>query len=119
MVLSLSNQAVEYCLETRATIHTPADACAIVENHKKKADWHAFHLAVLAGLSGQTDTALSLFDAAYLPQTQIAWQEERNEIIGLLKNQLTNRQSFEHCISERIIEARALLKLPAILPAFA
>lgn len=118
-VLSLSNQAVEYCSQTRATINTPADAYAFVENHKKKTDWHAFNLAVLAGLSGQPDTAQSLFDAAYLPQTQIAWEEERNEIIGLLKNQLTNRQSFERCISERIIEARALLKLPATLPIFA
>ncbi len=118
-VLSLSNHVVEYCFQTLAAITNPADAYALVENHQKKTDWHAFHLAVLAGLAGWTDTARAHFDRAYSPETKIAWQEERNKVIEALKSQLTDRQAFERCIIDRIIEARALLKLPAIQPSFA
>jgi hypothetical protein len=104
---------VEYCTQTRTAIKTPADAYAFVENHKNKTDWYAFNLAILAGLAGQTDTAQSLFDTAHVPQAKIAWQKERNEVIKVLKNKLTDHQTFERCINERIVEARAMLKLPA------
>lgn len=111
-VLALSNQAVEYCMQTQAVIKTPADAYALVENHQKKTDWHAFHLAILAGLDDQTDMSLALFDAAFVPQAKIPWEIERNEVIKALKGELTDRQAFERCINARIIEARTMLKLP-------
>ena len=113
-VLALSNQVVEYCTQTRSAINTPADAYAFVENHKKKTDWHAFNLAVLAGLAGQTDTAQSLFDIAHAPQAKTAWEKERNKVIEVLKNKLTDSQAFELCINDRIVKARALLSLPAV-----
>lgn len=111
-VLALSNQAVEYCTRTKAAIKTPADAYVLVENHKKKTDWHAFHLAILAGLDDHADVARSLFDAAYLHQAQFAWQIERNEVIETLKRKLTDLQSFRRCINARITESRTMLRLP-------
>lgn len=111
-ILALSNQAVEYCTQTQAAIKTPADAYVFVENHKKKTDWHAFNLAILAGLDDKADVARSLFDAAFVDQAKVAWQIERNEVIETLKSELTDRQAFERCINARIIEARTMLKLP-------
>lgn len=112
-VLALSNHVVEYCTQTHAAIRTPEDAYALVENHKKKTDWHAFNLAILAGLAGKTDTSRSLFDLALLPQAKIAWKIELNEVISILKSELSDRQTFKRCIDARIKEARTLLKLPS------
>ncbi len=110
-VLALSYQAVEYCTQTQVAIKKPADAYAFVENHKEKTDWHAFNLAILAGLNDQADLAHSLFNAAFVSETSIAWQKDRNEVIEQLKGESTDRQAFERCINARIIEARARLKL--------
>lgn len=111
-VLALSNQAVEYCSQTQAAIRKPADAYVFVENHQDKADWHAFNLAILAGLDDQADVARTFFDAAFIHQAQVAWQTERNEVIETLRSDLTNRQTFERRIKARIIEGRKMLELP-------
>jgi hypothetical protein len=63
-------------------------------------------------LDDQTDLALALFDAAFVPHAKISWQIERNKVIEVLKSEMTDRQTFERCINARIIEARTMLKLP-------
>lgn len=111
-VLALSLRVVEYCTQSRSAIKTPADAFSYVENHKKKTCWHAFNLAILAGLTGQTDTARSLFDAAHSPKTKIAWQIERNEVIEVLQSKLVDHEAFGRHLNACIVEARTMLSLP-------
>lgn len=110
----LARTAAERILHFRAQFPT---ICAVSDHYRKNPPvhslWPTFNAAIAHGLCGRTDAALTLLGR--IPGTldhSIEWQKNADQDARYIASEIHDVQRFRRLVSERVVRARELHKLP-------
>ena len=106
----LVSKAGQYVTDCRSRLSTLAKAYEFAAEYKAN-DWSHLHLAVLAALIGNRETAHRHLDIIYTKKPKYEWVSERNAYIDEMRAVLATKIPVQDWVTDKIGLTRRLLKL--------